>query len=191
MSAVPATVTRVTSHTWVEPEQWYRQLPSFYAVAAALITDPAGLVLLVKPSYRDHWVFPGGWVDAGESPDQACARELREELDLALPVGSLLVVDWASPAGRRPRAIVSMTFDCGTLAEPTRVRLAEDELCEWAFLPEAEAARRLPPSTAPRLPAALRARGDHSTVYLRDGQPASAQNVQASGSVPRVEGHRP
>ncbi|MFE9188253.1 hypothetical protein ACFYL6_01455 [Micromonospora sp. NPDC007208] len=49
--------------TWTEPATWYANLASFYAAAAAFITDPAGDVLLVKPTYRDHWAFPGGYVD--------------------------------------------------------------------------------------------------------------------------------
>ncbi|TNH31692.1 hypothetical protein FHG89_00960 [Micromonospora orduensis] len=51
--------------TWTEPATWYANLASFYAAAAAFITNPAGNVLLVKPTYRDHWAFPGGYVDEG------------------------------------------------------------------------------------------------------------------------------
>ncbi|MGC4773311.1 hypothetical protein ACLQ25_30610 [Micromonospora sp. DT44] len=40
--------------TWTEPAIWYANLASSYAAAAALITDPTGNVLLVKPTYRDH-----------------------------------------------------------------------------------------------------------------------------------------
>lgn len=39
----------VTKVTWTEPATWYANLASFYAAAAAFITDPAGNVLLVKP----------------------------------------------------------------------------------------------------------------------------------------------
>jgi 8-oxo-dGTP diphosphatase len=55
--------------------------PSFYATTAALITGIAtGRVLLVKPTYRDHWALPGGYLEAGEYPQDGCARELHEGL---------------------------------------------------------------------------------------------------------------
>ena len=151
--------------TWVDPQTWYARLASFYATTAALITNEAAEVLLVKPNYRNHWAFPGGYVDAGEFPQEACARELHEELGLMLPIGALLVVDWAAPAGERPRALVSLTFDAGILTASGQINLNSDELDELAFLAAGEAADRLPSAVAPRVDAALRARR-HGAVYL-------------------------
>jgi 8-oxo-dGTP diphosphatase len=153
--------------TWIEPEAWYAQLPSFYAVTGALITEAGtGRVLLVKPHYNDRWAFPGGYVEADEYPHDGCAREVREELGLDLRPGALLVVDWAPPAGRRPRPLFSLTFDCGELLPDVPIRLAVDELSEWAFLDEHEATARLPHNVAPRVMAALQARRDRTTAYL-------------------------
>ena len=60
-------------------------------VVAAVIHDADGRVLLTRRPDDRHmgglWEFPGGKVDAGESPAQALARELVEELDLAVEVG--------------------------------------------------------------------------------------------------------
>lgn len=155
--------------TWTEPATWYANLASFYAAAAAFITDPAGNVLLVKPTYRDHWAFPGGYVDEGEYPHDACAREIREELGISVVVGDLLVVDWAPPAGQRPRAIVSFTFDCGSIHSIDDLALPGQELDDAAFFPSQEAERRLPDNVAARVHAAKSARGQHTPQYLADG----------------------
>ncbi|MEU4622016.1 NUDIX hydrolase [Actinoplanes sp. NPDC023801] len=153
--------------TWIEPDQWYAQLPSFYATTAALITEAAtGRVLLVKPTYRDHWALPGGYLDAGEYPQDGCARELHEELGLHLDVGALLVVDWAPPAEPRPRALISMTFDAGTLSASTPLRLPADELSAYEFLDPGVAAARLPADVAPRIAAAIEARRTGRAAYL-------------------------
>jgi 8-oxo-dGTP diphosphatase len=61
-------------------------------VVAAVIRDDAGRVLISRRPEGRHmgglWEFPGGKVDAGESPAQALVRELREELGLGVAVGA-------------------------------------------------------------------------------------------------------
>ncbi|MEU7656213.1 NUDIX hydrolase [Micromonospora taraxaci] len=155
--------------TWTEPATWYANLASFYAAAAAFITDPAGNVLLVKPTYRDHWAFPGGYVDEGEYPHDGCAREVREELGISVVVGDLLVVDWAPPAGQRPRAIVSFTFDCGSVASLDGLVLPGQELEDVAFFSPREAEHRLTDNVGTRVHAAMSARDRHAPVYLAGG----------------------
>lgn len=100
-----------------------------------------------------------------------CAREVAEELGVAVDVGCLLIIDWAPATGARPRALMNSTFDCGTRPDADGLRLAADELESCAFLPPAQAAKRLPNNVAPRIEASLRARRTASTVYLRGGRP--------------------
>ncbi|MEW2430710.1 NUDIX hydrolase [Micromonospora sp. NPDC047644] len=159
--------------TWTEPTTWYANLASFYAAAAAFITGPTGNVLLVKPTYRDYWAFPGGYVDEGEYPHDACAREIREELGIAVAVGDLLVVDWAPSAGQRPRAIISFTFDCGSIANLDNFTLPRQELEEVAFFSCDEAEQRLPSNVATRVHAAMRARERRAAIYLASGSATS------------------
>ncbi|RPF21483.1 NUDIX domain-containing protein [Myceligenerans xiligouense] len=157
--------------TWVEPEKWYAQLASFHAAAALFLTDDAGRILLVKPTYRDHWAFPGGYVDQDETPHTAAARELSEELGLALPIGDLLVIDWASPAGPRPRALINFVFDGGRLPDAHHMRMDTDELETFGFHDPEYCKRLLPARVAPRIDAALDARAKNATTYLIDGEP--------------------
>lgn len=48
------------------------------AVKAVIIRD--GKVLLTRDERDTGWTFPGGGIDVGESPEQALARELEEEI---------------------------------------------------------------------------------------------------------------
>ncbi len=41
--------------------------------------------------YKDGWEFPGGRVEPGETSEEALPREIREELDVEIKVGDLLV----------------------------------------------------------------------------------------------------
>ena len=51
--------------TFVDADAWYATLATLYGSAAALITSPAGEVLLVKPNYRELWSLPGGILEEG------------------------------------------------------------------------------------------------------------------------------
>ncbi len=152
--------------TYADEAAWYASLPVLYAAAAALITNAAGHVLLVKPNYREHWTLPGGICEHGEPPHAACAREVGEEIGLDLPIGRLLVLDWTAPAGDRPNPIMHFIFDGGSLDDPAGIRLQAEELDDYQFTAPDAVAAYLPQFLADRIPAALTARATGAAVYL-------------------------
>ncbi|WP_218005817.1 NUDIX domain-containing protein [Actinomadura hibisca] len=156
----------MTSDHYVPPAQWYAQMPAVHISASVLFTDPADRVLLVKPNYRPYWAFPGGIAEDGEPPHLCAAREAAEETGLRITLHTLLVVDWAPPAGDRNRPMMNFLFDGGTITDPSQITLQYDELDEYAFLTWDTATARFPDHTARRIPAARQARLDHHTLYL-------------------------
>ncbi|MGC9407786.1 NUDIX hydrolase [Streptomyces sp. DZ1-3] len=141
--------------------------------AGVLLFDDHDRVLLVDPTYKPGWEFPGGVVEPGEAPARAGMREVREETGLLLDdVPALLVVDWERPA---PPAYggLRMLFDGGRLdsADAGRVLLPGQELRDWRFVTEDEAAGLLPPVRYERLRWALRARERGAALYLEAGTP--------------------
>jgi len=55
------------------------------AAVTAVIFDRKGLLLMVRRGIEPHYGkldFPGGFIDPGESAEQAMMREVKEELDL-------------------------------------------------------------------------------------------------------------
>jgi 8-oxo-dGTP pyrophosphatase MutT (NUDIX family) len=145
-------------------------LPRKRMAATVLYFDDDGRVLIVEPTYTDHWELPGGAVEADESPHAAACREVREELGVALPVGRLLAVDWVPPQRGRTESVV-IVFDGGVLSagEIGALRVPPEELRSLAWHPVAEAAGLLSPLLARRLAAACAARLAGGVVYLENG----------------------
>ena len=154
-----------------EQAAWYAQLPTMFATAAALFTNAAGRVLLVKPNYRDHWSLPGGILEHGEPPHEGCRREVMEELGLDVAPGPLLVVGWAGLDEIRPRPVVHFVFDGGPLADDVPIRLQEEELDEYRFVETADLDDYLPPLISARVAAAVRGRDTGMTAYLAWSEP--------------------
>ncbi|MCK5914195.1 MAG: (deoxy)nucleoside triphosphate pyrophosphohydrolase [Desulfuromusa sp.] len=62
-------------------------------VCAAVIRHQGKVLITLRPEDKrlgGYWEFPGGKIEAGESPQFALVRELREELDIEIIVGALL-----------------------------------------------------------------------------------------------------
>ena len=140
------------------------------AAAGVLFLDEEGHVLIVEPLDRATWEIPGGLVEPGETPREACARELREALGTELPCGRLLVVDWLRREGEDR---VRFVFDGGVLDDERldAIELATHELESWACVPPEELFVMLDGPLSRRVSAALAAREAGETRYLEHGEP--------------------
>jgi 8-oxo-dGTP pyrophosphatase MutT (NUDIX family) len=142
-----------------------------YVAAGVLFFDDAGRILLVQPTYKDHWDIPGGYVETGETPAQAAAREVCEELGIEAPVGPLLAADWAPHPDEGDKLL--FIFDGGTLTadQLDGIRLQADELASYAFYDPAEVIALLIPRLGRRMAAAIDAHYAGRTTYLEYGVP--------------------
>ncbi len=63
--------------------------PTYVVGVVAVISNPAGELLLLRERHHDGWALPGGLLARGEAPAEALVRELGEEIGVEIPVGVL------------------------------------------------------------------------------------------------------
>lgn len=115
-------------------------------VAGVLVED--GRVLLSRRKAGSHlegmWEFPGGKVDAGESPTEALVRELREELGIEVIVDDILDVAFHRYEEAKKAVLLLFYRVRRTAASgpPQALDVAEFRWCTEEFLDPA----RFPPA---------------------------------------------
>ncbi len=70
-----------------------------------------GIVLIKRKNPPIGWALPGGFVDVGERVEEACVREMKEELSLDVEIKSLLGV-YSDPARDERFHTVSVAYVC-------------------------------------------------------------------------------
>jgi 8-oxo-dGTP diphosphatase len=139
--------------------------------AGVLFRDEAERVLLVKPTYKDGWEIPGGYVEKGESPLAAAVREVAEELGAHLDITDLLVLDWAPHPAEGDKLLV--IFRGGLLDQAALARFTLDgtEIAEARFFAVEQLADLMPARLARRVVEAAQHEGG---TYLEHGRPLTA-----------------
>ncbi len=133
-------------------------------VVAAIITDEEGKVLIVRPAHKDGWIFPGGYVEVGESPSAACRREIMSELGIKIDgPHRLLSLDYRGA----PEEYVMFIFDGGVFTSEQISQISlPPQLLEYRFVPSSEALTLLRANSARRLMPTLDAKHKTGIAYL-------------------------
>lgn len=103
-------------------------------VACAIPRTTTGEVLLLRRGFdpgKGQWTFPGGFVDLGESVEDAARRETLEELELEVELGRLVGV-----YSRAEDRVVLLVWEAVALGDPRTT-------------PEATEVRAFAPSAIP------------------------------------------
>lgn len=96
-------------------------------VAAVIFKD--GKVFATQRGYgpfKDSWEFPGGKIEAGETPEAALRREIHEELETEIQVGELIdIIEYDYPDFH----LSMRCYACAILSG--NLHLVEHEAARW------------------------------------------------------------
>lgn len=89
--------------------------------------------------FKDGWEFPGGKVETGETPQQALAREIKEELDTDIVVEDfVMTVEYDYPKFHLSMDCFMCSIAAGELV------LKEHEAAKWLTKDELDSVEWLP-----------------------------------------------
>lgn len=116
------------------------KMKTINVVAAVIFKD--GKIFATQRGYgafKDGWEFPGGKVEAGESPEDALRREIREELETEIQVGKLIdTIEYDYPDFHLSMKCYACTILSGDL------HLVEHEAARWLTAEQLDSVEWLP-----------------------------------------------
>lgn len=111
-------------------------------VVAAIIHDSESRIFATQRGYgewKDYWEFPGGKMEAGESPEEALRREIWEELETRIVIEKFVTtVEYDYPKFH----LTMHCFWCNV--ENGRLTLKEHEAAQWLAKEELNSVGWLP-----------------------------------------------
>jgi 8-oxo-dGTP diphosphatase len=109
--------------------------------AAAWVVVRDRRVLVVRAYDSDAFYLPGGKPEPGESPAQAAAREVREEIGMTVdPAALTSFADFVAPAHNRPAGTL-VRLICFEGGDPGGDPKPANEIAEMAWFAQSDAPR--------------------------------------------------
>jgi 8-oxo-dGTP diphosphatase len=115
------------------PREGGENRPLVQVAVGVLLQDDGAFLLTSRPHgkvYAGYWEFPGGKLEAGETVQQALARELHEEIGIAIEDCTL----WKVERVDYPHALVQLNF-CRVTRWRGELQMREGQSFAWQQLP--------------------------------------------------------
>lgn len=115
-------------------KHWLHSMHARPSSAVIILEDDQERALIVKANYKEHWTFPGGLIDPGETPKQAALREIKEEVGLAIDSDSMRF-SWVTARHSATIDTYQFVFKAPLATDATDdIVLQASEIDEWLLV---------------------------------------------------------
>jgi 8-oxo-dGTP diphosphatase len=115
-------------------------IPRSIRVSAAVITDSAGRLLVVRKAGTTAFMQPGGKPEPGESAAETLSRELAEEVGIRVPAGDLRPLgEFTAAAANEPGFVVVADVFGADIGNQEPIAAAEIAELRWITRADADA----------------------------------------------------
>ena len=149
---------------------YLESLPKKLVGAACVLENDAKEILLMKPTYMDGWLIPGGPLLPLESPKEGCVRKTKEESGLTIADPTLIGVSHSlrlSDDDARYESVHFIFF--GGIVTPEQIEeisLKASAFEQYKFVPLEEAVKLLSFPLNDRIEKSLDALAHHTVAYI-------------------------
>lgn len=125
-------------YSQAEVQEFLRTQVARPASAGVLLCDTRGRALVLKAHYKPYWSFPGGWIEAGQTPRDAALRELAEEAGIALAPSEVRLLYTINRASSMMQSYQFIFAASGVYDDATSIRLQAEEINDYKFVSKAD-----------------------------------------------------
>lgn len=152
---------------------YYNSRPKKRAGSGMLIFNKKDELLILKPTYLDRWLCPGGGVEENESPFEAAKRECEEEIGIELKDVWPAYINYreAQPDGQED--MIQFMFTTNPVGDDflASLTLQNDEIEDAKFVPISDLSNYLSEVRARTVIAYCQNRNGRHAIYLENGCP--------------------
>jgi 8-oxo-dGTP diphosphatase len=151
---------------------YYNSRPRKRTGSGVLIFNSHGQLLIVKPSYLDRWLCPGGGIDEAEAPLAAARRECKEEIGVEFDEMWPAYINYREPQPDGQTDMIQFMFTTNTVNDNFlgELHLGQGEIDDAKFVDISDLKNYFSEVRAKTVTTYFKHKNGRKIVYMENGE---------------------